>query len=447
MESALQRVARVFERQWRGRFSVGFVAGVVVSLGSLVLAQAHRWFLLRRLRLREKAALPSGDERHDAFVPVEMQRSGKVVNGISEVIGNTPLMKIESLSRLTDCEILGKAEFLNPGGSSKDRVALQIIDTAEEEGKLTPNTGSWIFEGKVGSTGISIAMLAKARGYNCCIIVPDDVSSEKAQLLRHLGAKVEAVRPRGIVDPRHFVNEAHTRAERWQPDAEHPDARAYFADQFETEANYLAHFYNTGPEIWEQTGGRIDAFVSGAGTGGTIAGTGAYLKKMTLAEQGDYVSDAPQPSTRPLPPVQVVAADPQGSGLFNRVKFGVLYSSTEAEGTRRRHQVDSIVEGIGINRLTHNLELGLEYIDTAERVTDQEAINMSRWLAVNDGLFLGSSSAVHCVAAVKTALKLKAKRQAKAGSSELADGATATSGPSMTKPVVVTILYVARHLI
>jgi len=251
-------------------------------------------------------------------------------------------------------------------------------------------------------------MLACAKGYRCCIIVPDDVAEEKATLLRRLGAVVEAVRPRGIVDPRHFVNEARARAQSWRPNQNEPYARAFFADQFETDANFSAHYEHTGPEIWTQTQGHVDAFVAGTGTGGTLSGVSAYLKEVG-------------------PSVLTVAADPPGSGVYNRIQYGVMYNATEAEGTRRRHQVDTVVEGIGLNRLTRNLELGLPFIDAAERVTDDEAVRMSRWLSTHDGLFLGSSSAVHCVAAVRTALRLKAQQ------------------PD-TRPVVVTILYVYHCL-
>lgn len=214
-----------------------------------------------------------------------------------------------------------------------------------------------------------------------------------------------------------FVNEARARAQAWTPSENQPYARAFFADQFETEANFDAHYQNTGPEIWRQTSGRIDAFVTGAGTGGTLAGVSAYLKSIADPAVG--------------PPPLTVAADPLGSGVYNRVQFGVMYNATEAEGTRRRHQVDTVVEGIGMNRLTHNLELGLDFIDTAVRVTDDEAVRMSRWLAAHDGLFLGSSSAVHCVAALRTALHLKKH----------------ASHPE-DRPVVVTILADsgARHM-
>ncbi|WFD01758.1 cysteine synthase [Malassezia obtusa] len=389
-----------FRLNRNGVFGVGFLTGLIVGLGSLAFAKLHKAVLTTfwspRLSKRwTPQRIDSDAPEH--FEPVELRRSGKTVDGVAGMIGNTPLMRINSLSELTGCEILGKAEFLNPGGSPKDRVALEIINEAEERGELVPNVGSWIFEGTVGSTGISIATLARAKGYNCCIIVPDDVAEEKAQLLRRLGAKVETVRPRGIVDPRHFVNEARARALSWTPSDNEPYARAYFADQFETDANFWAHYHHTGPEIWEQTGGNMDAFVSGAGTGGTIAGVAAYIKRK--AREYDTGNEP-----------RVVIADPPGSGVYNRVKYGVLYNATEAEGTRRRHQVDSVVEGIGLNRLTRNLELGLPHIDDAVRVTDDEAVRMSRYLAAHDGLFLGSSSAVHCVAAVRVALQLKAER-------------------------------------
>ncbi|PKI84934.1 hypothetical protein MVES_001255 [Malassezia vespertilionis] len=428
----MDRILAAFQRHGVGRFGAGLVVGLVVGLGSMAFARFHQSILRKRYsyRLRRWTRRDTRQNKvEDAFVPIELRRSGKTVNGVAGMIGNTPLMRINSLSDMTGCEILGKAEYLNPGGSPKDRVALQILNEAEEDNTLVPFVGSWIFEGTVGSTGISIATLARAKGYNCCIIVPDDVAEEKVTLLRRLGAKIETVRPRGIVDPRHYVKEAKARAQAWKPNPSQPYARAFFADQFENEANFWAHYHHTGPEIWEQTGGRIDAFVAGAGTGGTLAGVAAFFK--TSLGHADK-NDAPL----------IVAADPQGSGLYNRVCHGVMYSPTESEGTRRRHQVDSVVEGIGINRLTRNLEKGLPYIDTAERVTDDEAVRMSRWLAAHDGLFLGSSSAVQCVAAVRTALRLKAA-QPKPTLSSLEDTAL-----NLPRSVVVTILADSgvRHL-
>lgn len=163
--------------------------------------------------------------------------------------------------------------------------------------------------------------------------------------------------------------------------------RGFFADQFENDSNFQAHFRGTGPEIARQTGGHVDVFVSGAGTGGTISGTGRYLKQ---AIKG----------------VKVVLADPEGSGLFNRVRFGVLFAPQESEGTKRRHQVDTIVEGIGINRITRNFQAGEDIIDDAYRISDAEAVAMSRYLVEHDGLFLGSSSACNLVACVRAARAL-----------------------------------------
>ncbi|KAI9850232.1 MAG: hypothetical protein M1838_005958 [Thelocarpon superellum] len=243
-----------------------------------------------------------------------------------------------------------------------------------------------IYEGTVGSTGISLATLCRARGYLAHICMPDDQATEKSNLLLKLGAEVERVRPAPIIDQNQFVNKARSRAAEQTEDPSR-SGRGFFADQFENEANWRAHFDGTGPEIWRQTAGHVDAFVAGAGTGGTIAGVARYLKPR-------------------LPHLRVVLADPPGSGLYNRIKYGVMFDPTEKEGTRRRHQVDSIVEGIGINRVTANLEAGRELIDDAVRVNDQQALSMARWLVEKDGIFVGSSSCVNCVAAVKTARAL-----------------------------------------
>lgn len=206
--------------------------------------------------------------------------------------------------------------------------------------------------------------------------MPDDQAKEKSDLLLKLGAEVERVRPAPIVDQNQFVNLARKRAAEHTADPNRP-GRGLFADQFETEANWRAHYAGTGPEIYTQTGGHLDAFVSGAGTGGTISGVALYLKQK-------------------LPKLRVILADPPGSGLYNRVKFGVMFDTKEREGTRRRHQVDTIVEGIGINRVTNNFEAGRELIDDAVRVTDEQAKAMARWLVEQDGIFVGSSSAVNC---------------------------------------------------
>ena len=206
--------------------------------------------------------------------------------------------------------------------------------------------------------------------------MPSDQAQEKSDQLLKLGAVVERVPPASIVDPMHFVNRARTLAAEHTADPNKP-GRGFFADQFETDMNWKAHFDTTGPEILDQCQRHLDAFVAGAGTGGTITGVSLYLI----------------PRLRNL---RVVLADPQGSGLFNRIKYGVMFNLREKEGTRRRHQVDSIVEGIGLNRVTANFEAGSELIDDAVKVSDDQAMAMARWLVEKDGIFVGSSSAVNC---------------------------------------------------
>nr|ODN87767.1 cysteine synthase A [Cryptococcus depauperatus CBS 7855] len=396
----------------------GLMVGIAASLSSTSAAlMLQDW--------RRKKAMQRIPPR-----PIEL-RSDEIVSGVVGLIGirratiyiyisvdelgtgNTPLLRINSLSDALGVEIL----FLNPGGSVKDRVALQIIEDAEAQGLLHPNTGSVLFEGTVGSTGISLATVGKAKGYECYIIMPDDVAIEKVQVLEKLEAKVERVKPASIVDqkqnlarrraldfgktkltntPSHGEDVAvSTFAE--PSEVEHTtifhssfehEPRGFFADQFENESNFKAHYRGTGPEILRQTNGRLDAFVSGAGTGGTIAGTGSFLKK-------------------PLPNLIVALSDPEGSGLFNKVKYNVMFDPKESEGKKRRHQVDTVVEGIGINRITHNFSLGLPIIDTAYRISDAEAVAMSRFLVQHDGLFLGSSSACNLVACIHVAKTIK----------------------------------------
>ncbi|CAK7239927.1 MAG: Cysteine synthase 2 [Sporothrix thermara] len=353
----------------------------------------------------EWSLLASSSELHRAVPPV--------ADGIGGCIGDTPMIRIRSLSEITGCEILAKAEFLNPGGSPKDRVALGVIRAAEARGLLVPHRGDTVYEGTSGSTGISIATLARALGYRAHICMPDDMGLEKSQLLSEMGAIVERVPVAPIVDPGHFVNLARRRAE--EHERVHNDgSKGFFSDQFETPANAEAHRRSTGPEILRQvsayTGPRnghhthntqqqqqhadihspIAAFVCGAGTAGTLTGVGRYLKEDAGLRKG----------------VRLVAADPQGSGLANLVRNGVMYAATEKEGTRRRSQVDTIVEGIGMNRMTATLDTGLHLIDDAVSVTDAQACLMARWLVEHDGIFAGSSTAVNCVAAVAVALTL-----------------------------------------
>eukprot|EP00842_Homolaphlyctis_polyrhiza_P004449 jgi/Hompol1/5004/HPOL_004087-RA len=313
-----------------------------------------------------------------------------VADSVAGLVGGTPLVRIASLSAATGCTILGKAEFLSAGGSTKDRVALAAICDAESRGLIAPHCGCVVFEGTVGSTGISLAVIARAKGYGCHIVMPDDQALEKYALLEALGATVEKVRPVSIVDQGHYVNVARRRAEEMNQIAAKTGskARGYFCDQFENMANFKTHLETTGPEIYKATQGKIDAIVMGAGTGGTLAGVAHYLKPK-------------------VPNLKVILADPEGSGLYNKVKFNVMYAPEQAEGKRKRHQVDTIVEGIGINRVTSIGSLLLDgCVDDAIRVTDQEAFEMSRLLMQKDGLFLGSSSAVNCVAALRVAKML-----------------------------------------
>ncbi|KAL4890629.1 tryptophan synthase beta subunit-like PLP-dependent enzyme [Aspergillus ambiguus] len=374
-----------------------FLAGVVLTLGFKDLLYPELEQRLREYQARQRAPSKTSDST-DALTA----RPGPpmIVDGIEGCIGNTPLFRIKSLSDATGCEILGKAEFLNGAGqSSKDRVALSMIEIAEELGILTPHSGDTIYEGTSGSTGISLATLARAKGYLAHICMPSDQAIEKSNLLLKLGAIVDRVPPAPIVEKENFVNRAralahaHTASSTSASDSESPDVpmpkrgRGFFADQFENEANWRAHYTATGPEIYAQCNGSLDAFVAGAGTGGTISGVALFLKPK-------------------LPNLSVVLADPQGSGLYNRVRYGVMFDVKEREGTRRRRQVDTIVEGIGINRVTANFEAGKELVDDAVRVTDAQALAMARWLVEKDGIFIGSSSAVNCFAAVKTAMKL-----------------------------------------
>ncbi|CAH0014408.1 unnamed protein product [Clonostachys rhizophaga] len=378
--------------------AVAFTAGILVTLGFKDLYPDLEGRYQRKKSYPRLTGHDGNERRRSSFfwgAPVELEdhepdpRSPVNGDGIESCIGNTPLIKIHSLSEATGRTILAKAEFLNGAGNSpKDRVALNMIKEAEINGLLVPHRGDTIYEGTVGSTGISLATLARAKGYRAHICMPDDQAFEKSDLLHHLGATVERVIVAPITSPDHFVNLAQRRA--IEHEKVHQDgSKGFFANQFESEANWRAHFETTGPEIQEQTGGRLDAFVAGAGTGGTISGVAKYLKEEAK-----------------IPNVKIVLADPQGSGLYNKIKYGVMYSPTEKEGSRRRQQVDSMVEGVGINRITENFEAGRDLIDDAVKVTDEQASKMARWLVEHDGIFVGSSSSVNCVAAVVAATSL-----------------------------------------
>ncbi|MBD1851930.1 cysteine synthase A [Leptolyngbya sp. FACHB-711] len=285
-------------------------------------------------------------------------------DGFVGAVGNTPLIRLHSLSEETGCEILGKAEFLNPGGSVKDRAALYIIQEAEEQGLLKP--GGTVVEGTAGNTGIGLAHICNAKGYKCLIIIPDTQSQEKIDLLRTLGAEVRPVPSVPYRDPNNYVRLSGRIAEELE--------NAIWANQFDNLANRRAHYETTGPEIWQQTEGKIDAWVTATGTGGSYAGVSLYLKEQN-------------------PNVRCVLADPMGSGLYSYAKFGEI----KIEGS-------SVTEGIGNSRVTANME-GAP-IDDAIQVHDQEALRMIYQLLRKDGLFMGGSVGINVAAAVALAKQL-----------------------------------------
>jgi cysteine synthase A len=287
-----------------------------------------------------------------------------VAAGALEAIGNTPLIRLNKLSEHTGCEIYGKAEFLNPGGSIKDRIARGIILEAEADGRLRP--GGTVVEGTAGNTGIGLAMIANARGYRTIITIPDNQTQEKIDFLRLLGAEVHAVPVVPFANEQHFCHQARRIAEGLP--------NAICADQFNNLANRRAHYQTTGPEIWAQTGGKLHAVVAAAGTGGTISGVGLYLKERD-------------------PAIRVVLADPMGSALYSYVKTGEL----DSDG-------DSMAEGIGIGRLVPNFE-GAP-VDDALQVDDRALVGTAYHLLREEGLLLGTSTAINVWAAARTALAM-----------------------------------------
>ncbi len=295
-----------------------------------------------------------------------MTDGGEIRQGIPGAVGATPLVRLNRLSDALGRDVLCKAEHLNPGGSVKDRAAKYMIAAAEKSGALKP--GGIIVEGTAGNTGIGLAMLALARGYRAIIVMPDNQSPEKYTVLRALQAEVRAVKATKFADPNHFYHTAKRVAQEVEG--------AIWTDQFENPANAQSHYETTGPEIWRQTAGKVDAFVMSSGTGGTIGGTSSFLKEKK-------------------PELRVVLADPPGSGLYSFVKSGEIKS----EG-------DSITEGIGIMRITHNFARAK--VDDAIRIVDKSVVEMAHWLLKNEGLFVGSSSALNIWAASRVARDLPA---------------------------------------
>eukprot|EP01034_Spumella_vulgaris_P022853 gene22853-29027_t len=267
-----------------------------------------------------------------------------------------------------------KMESMNPGGTGKDRAVKFMLDEARNHPLYCD--GVKMFEGTSGSTGIALAFQCNALGLKLHVVMPDDQANEKRVMLEKLGASVTIVPCCAIANGNHYVNTARRMAE---------SSGGIFVDQFENAANFRAHFEGTGPEIFRQTGGELDAFVMSAGTGGTIAGVSRYLKQQNKN-------------------VEIVLADPTGSSLLQKVLFDVCYTTQQSERTIRKHRYDSIVEGVGLDRVTHNFAQA--DIDTGVLISDQLMVNMAHWLLRHEGLFVGSSSALNVAAAVHTAMRM-----------------------------------------
>ncbi len=293
----------------------------------------------------------------------------EIRDGFLDAIGNTPLIRLRKASELTGCTILGKAEFLNPGGSVKDRAALFIIQDAEKKGLLKP--GGTIVEGTAGNTGIGLALVGNDRGYKTVIVMPDTQSQEKKDFLRLIGADLRLVPAAPYSNPNNYVRYSETLAKEMA--ASEPKG-VLWANQFDNVANRAGHQATTGPEIWRQTGGQIDAFTCAVGTGGTLAGIGLALKERN--------SD-----------IKIVLSDPMGAGLYNWYTHGEM----KAEG-------NSITEGIGQSRITKNLE-GAP-IDWAEQIPDEEALPVVFSLLKEEGLCLGGSTGINVAGAIRVATKL-----------------------------------------
>ncbi len=293
----------------------------------------------------------------------------QIRDGFIGTIGHTPLIKLRRASEETGCTILGKAEFLNPGGSVKDRAALAIVEDAEAKGKLAP--GGVIVEGTAGNTGIGLALVANAKGYRTVIVIPDTQSQEKKDMLRLCGADLREVPAVPYKNPDNYVHWSRRLAEDL---AKSEPAGAIWANQFDNVANRDGHYRTTGPEIWDETDGTIDGFTCAVGTGGSLAGIGMALKERNAG-------------------VQIAISDPGGAALYHYYKHGEL----KAEGT-------SITEGIGQGRITANLENAP--VDIAYRIEDAEWLPICFSLLKDEGLCVGGSAALNVAGAIRLAKEL-----------------------------------------
>jgi cysteine synthase A len=291
-----------------------------------------------------------------------------IVEGFWGAVGNTPLVRLRRASEATGCDILGKAEFTNPGGSVKDRAALGILQDAMARGLLTPGQPGTIVEGTAGNTGIGLALAAHAMGWRSVIVVPETQAKEKLDTLRMIGADLRLVPAKPFSDPGNYVHVSRRLAE---------EMGAVWANQFDNQANARAHEATTGPEIWDQAGGRLDAFTCACGTGGTLAGVGRALKARN-------------------PGIRIVLADPGGSGLHSWVQTGEV----KASGS-------SITEGIGqAARAPGNLAAARDVIDDSLRIEDAEAVEQVFDLMLHEGIAVGGSAGLNVAAAIRIARAL-----------------------------------------
>ncbi|MDO9412413.1 MAG: cysteine synthase A [Pseudolabrys sp.] len=294
----------------------------------------------------------------------------QIRDGIIEAIGHTPLIKLERASELTGCTILGKAEFMNPGGSVKDRAGRQMILGAEERGELKP--GGLVVESTAGNTGIGIALVANARGYRTLIIIPDTQSQEKKDFLRLCGAELLEVPALPFANPNNYQHVGRRLAEQLKKTEKNG---VLFADQWNNLDNSKAHYLSTGPEIWDQTGGKVDAFICSVGSGGTLAGVSSYLK-----EKNDKIT--------------IGVADPRGAAMYH------LFN----DGEPRVSEGGSITEGIGLARITPIVEQ--MKVDKAYLIPDEEAVPIVFDLLAHEGLSLGGSSGINIAGAIRLAKEL-----------------------------------------
>ena len=292
-----------------------------------------------------------------------------IYNNFVEAIGNTPLIRLNGPSKETGCNILGKAEFLNPGGSVKDRAALAIIKEAEEHNII--KKGGTIVEGTAGNTGIGLTLIANSKGYKSIIVMPETQTKEKIDTLRSIGADLRLVPAKPYKDPDNYIKFSEKLAKEIY---KKNNGNTIWANQFDNTANLNGHYNNTGKEIWNQTKGKIDGFICSSGTGGTIAGVGKALKEKNNK-------------------VKIYLSDPKGSALYNFIKFNEL----KIEG-------NSITEGIGNSRITANFKEAP--IDGAYSINDHEALTEIYKLIENEGLCLGTSSGINIVGAIKLAKEL-----------------------------------------